>query len=214
MLGDQPSVYCVHGMPFDEQRMGGMVAKGWIRILAFAVAGLLLGGGIRLLFLPRPIQWEKFPPAPSPVTTLLNICEGTIYVKTADGATLQRTWGDNEQWSPSASDTGCKGYPTVTKSCDFSSEPFATSTHLPTDIRDCLQGYTQYPEGYRNEAYVLDSARNVWRWHLNYWAGVSGEISIWGFLFTTAPLFCCPVVGVLIALLSLLAQRRAAKVQS
>lgn len=186
----------------------------WIRFLVFAIAGLLVGWGIRLMSLPRPVQWEKLPESPSLVVELLNICEGTIYVKTADGAMFQRTWGNNEQWSPVAPDTPCKGYTTITKGCDFSSKPFAAATHPPTDIRACLQGFTQYPEGGRSEAYVLDSGRNVWRWHLFYYAGVSGENIIRGFLLTSAPLFCCPVAGALIALVSLLIHRRAAKVQS
>ncbi len=167
-----------------------------------------------MLFQPQPEQWEKLPAPPSPAIDLLNICEGTIYIKTADGATFQRTVGNNEQWSPVASDRSCEGYPTITKGCDLSSEPFAAVTHPPVDIRVCLQGFTQYPEGSRSEAYVLDSARNVWRWQLINYAGVSGEHGIWRFLLATAPLFCCPALGILIALLSLVVQRRAPKLRS
>jgi hypothetical protein len=74
------------------------MGKGWLRIVAGAAIGLVVGMGVRA-FLLRPPRWEKLPPTASPVKEIDIFFSGPLAVRTADGSSLKLS--DDGKFEPS-----------------------------------------------------------------------------------------------------------------
>ncbi len=200
------------------------MGKGWLRIVAGAVIGLLVGLGVRAYLQRPPLfpRWEELPPTAS-VVTELGIgpgCGGTAYVRMADGSSMQLSQTGPQRWLPSSyrgrfypltefpqpcgSSPSKKCFNLGIGPCDLSSEAFSTASHPPADITACLQSRDAFAEMLVVQDYVFDSRGALWRW---YWVPSCSNMDIGrrekvGMLSTSA-MFFCPILGFLLAVWSL-----------
>jgi hypothetical protein len=174
----------------------------WTRIPIFGIVAWLIGWGVGNVLIFGYFQhWQKLPNPPSAISELISICDGTLFVKTVDGTPLQCSLLRSECWVDGSFPKDCEGYTTLIKACELSSPEFWLIANPPNGVRACLQGTVQYPEAANTATFLVDGDGHIWQ----------RDTMLFGWVpqLTSYLPFCCPVIGVVLALISLLIPRRA-----